>query len=167
MHIRNIVLVFSFLLTFTHAEEKLHLSWDQVVVQAQELHKKITEAGIKPFGIIAVTRGGLPPATLLAHLLHIKKIQIISIESYNRSKKGLLHLLHKPAIANKGKGWIVVDDIADTGATLHMIRKMYPLAYQVSLVAKPQGERIVDTYALKVPQETWVVFPWEISKEGS
>ena len=118
----------------------------------------------KPKGILIITRGGLIPGGMLASLSHIKNIRVVVLESYEKMKRGALRLIHKPNIPNKGAGWLVIDDIVDTGATTKFVQKLFPKAHYLSLVVKPQGEHLVHDYSYKVSQDTWVVFPWEVAE---
>ena len=61
-----------------------------------------------------------------------------------------------------GEGWLVVDDLVDTGGTAKIIRPMLPKAHIATVYAKPAGEPLVDTYVTWVSQDTWIYFPWDI-----
>ena len=62
-----------------------------------------------------------------------------------------------------GQGWLLIDDIADTGDTLKAARKILPRAHFATVYAKPAGEGLVDSVLHVVSQDTWVEFPWEKS----
>ena len=62
---------------------------------------------------------------------------------------------------DQGQGWLVIDDLADTGATLRAVRALYPRARFAALYAKPQGRPQLDDYVTDVEQDRWLVFPWE------
>ena len=66
-----------------------------------------------------------------------------------------------------GSGWLVVDDLVDTGATLQVLRAMLPKAHFATLYAKPKGQPLVDTFATVFPQTTWISFPWDPPGKGS
>ena len=61
----------------------------------------------------------------------------------------------------RGKGWLVIDDLADTGETLAAVRILFPQARFAALYAKPRGKPQVDVYVTEVEQSLWLVFPWE------
>ncbi len=42
-----------------------------------------------------------------------------------------------------GEGFIVIDDLVDTGGTAVAIREMYPKAHFVTIFAKPAGRPLV------------------------
>ena len=62
-----------------------------------------------------------------------------------------------------GEGFIVIDDLVDTGGTAEMIRQMYPKAKFVTVCAKPAGKHLVDDYVVDIPQETWIEQPWDMA----
>ncbi|MBL9029659.1 MAG: xanthine phosphoribosyltransferase [Caedimonas sp.] len=115
-------------------------------------------------GIIAVTRGGLVPSSIVAHELGIRLIDTICVSSYdNAESQSKVQILKSPDGATKenGKGLIVLDDLVDSGRTLQVIREMLPKAYFAAVYAKPAGQSAVDAFGASVSQDTWIVFPWE------
>ena len=64
-------------------------------------------------------------------------------------------------IEGDGEGWLVVDDLVDSGNTLKMVRDMLPKAHFATVYAKPAGRPLVDTFVTEVSQDTWIAFPWE------
>ena len=65
------------------------------------------------------------------------------------------------AIEGDGDGWLVVDDLVDTGNNATIIRKMLPKAHFATLYSKPAGKPLVDTFITEVSQDTWILFPWD------
>jgi xanthine phosphoribosyltransferase len=113
-------------------------------------------------GIIAITNGGLIPTYYLAKLLKINDIKTISIKSYKeRKQQENMEISGIPEIPNGGKGWLVVDDLADTGKTLQATKKIFPDAYYVTLFVKPLAKELTNLWGEMVDQETWIEFPWE------
>ncbi len=112
-------------------------------------------------GIIAVSRGGLFPAAVLARELGIRHIETVCIASYHdHVEQGELKVLHRAE--GDGEGFIVVDDLVDTGNTARAIRDMYPKAKFVTVFAKPAGAALVDDYVIDIPQNTWIEQPWDL-----
>ena len=60
-----------------------------------------------------------------------------------------------------GKGWLLVDDLVDTGQTAKKVRDMLPEAHFATVYAKPKGRPLVDTFITEVSQDTWILFPWD------
>ena len=74
-----------------------------------------------------VSRGGLVPAALLARELGIRHVDTVCISSYDHDHQRDLKILKKAE--GDGEGFIVVDDLVDTGGTAKVIREMYPKAH--------------------------------------
>ena len=114
-------------------------------------------------GIIAVSRGGLFPAAVLARELSIRHVETVCIASYHdHNNQGELQVLHAAQVPNGGEGFIIVDDLVDTGNTARAIREMYPNAKFVTVFAKPAGAELVDDYVIDIPQNTWIEQPWDL-----
>jgi xanthine phosphoribosyltransferase len=66
-----------------------------------------------------------------------------------------------PVAAGSGTGWLIVDDLVDTGATAKVVRALLPDAHFATVYAKPAGKPMVDTFVTEVSQDTWILFPWD------
>lgn len=137
------------------------VSWEELHRSAKALAWRLSEYG--PWeGIVAITRGGLVPACIVARELHVKVIETLCISSYDikdQQEKG--DVLRKPENLGTGKGWLIIDDLVDTGNTFRLAQKLWPDAHYACVFAKPQGAETADTYVTEVSQDTWIFFPWE------
>ena len=70
-------------------------------------------------------------------------------------------MVKAPTAAGDGSGWLVVDDLVDTGTTARIVRALLPKAHFATVYAKPQGRPQVDTFVTEVSQDTWILFPWD------
>ena len=61
---------------------------------------------------------------------------------------------------------VVIDDLADTGATARAIRGLLPGAHLATLYAKPLGRATVDCFVTEFPQDCWVCFPWDLDEDN-
>ena len=141
----------------------LELSWGEFHAHTRHLSAILHKMG--PWkGIIAVTRGGLVPASIVARELNIKLIDTYCISSYAHQDQGKAKILKAPeeALKVQGEGWLVIDDLVDSGATFKIIRENLPKAHLAAVYAKPSGEPTTDTYAIPVAQERWIYFPWDM-----
>ena len=66
------------------------------------------------------------------------------------------------SVDGDGAGWLLIDDLVDTGRTAKAVRERLPRAHFATLYAKPLGRPLVDTFVREIPQEKWVYFPWDI-----
>lgn len=139
------------------------ISWDQLHRDAKALSWRLLD---KDFfnGIIAVTRGGLVPAAIIARELDIRLVDTVCVASYDwQDQKGEVKLLN--GVNGDGEGWLIIDDLVDTGRTARLIRELLPKAHFASIYAKPAGRPLVDTYVTEVSQDTWILFPWDTESQ--
>ena len=142
--------------------EKYVVTWDMFQMHARKLSERLLPAS-QWKGIIAVSRGGLFPAAILARELSIRHVETVCIASYHdHNNQGELQVLHAAQVPNGGEGFIIVDDLVDTGNTARAIREMYPNAKFVTVFAKPAGAELVDDYVIDIPQNTWIEQPWDL-----
>jgi xanthine phosphoribosyltransferase len=135
------------------------IPWDQLHRDAKALSWRLHDLKIPWKGIVAVTRGGLVPAAIIARELGIHNIDTVCITSYDWQNQGEPTVLKK--IEGDGEGLLIIDDLVDTGTTAKVVRAMLPKAYFATVYAKPAGKPLVDTYVTEVSQDTWVLFPWD------
>lgn len=137
------------------------VSWDDLHRDTLALAWRLAEIG--PFhGVVAVARGGLVPAAIVARELDIRLVLSVSVASYDDRVRGKARLLGTPPTdAGKGDGFLVVDDLADTGVTARLVRGLLPRAHIATVYAKPAGRARVDSFVTLVGQDTWIVFPWD------
>jgi xanthine phosphoribosyltransferase len=147
-------------------EKAFPVSWDQFHRDARALAWRLAASG--PFeAIVAITRGGLVPAAIIARELNLRIIETVCVASYHDYKtQGGLQLLKSitgSLLQNAGGAKVlVIDDLVDTGATVKLVREMLPDAHYATVYAKPQGRPVVDTFITEVSQDTWIYFPWDM-----
>ncbi|MBR9972604.1 xanthine phosphoribosyltransferase [Magnetospirillum sulfuroxidans] len=140
--------------------ETLSLSWQDMHRDACSLAELLRGKG--PFdGIVAIARGGLVPAAIVAQELDIKLVETVCISSYDSQTQGDMRIMK--TLAEEGKHWLVIDDLVDSGATAKVVRAMLPGCHYATLYAKPEGRGLVDTSVAQLAQHVWLVFPWEAS----
>jgi xanthine phosphoribosyltransferase len=136
------------------------VSWDQLHRDARALAWRLVERG--PFqGIVAVTRGGLIPAAIIARELECRLVETIGVVTYDEEARGQPQVVKPPVAAGDGSGWLLVDDLVDTGTTARVARGLLPQAHFATVYAKPQGRPLVDSFITEVSQDTWILFPWD------
>ncbi len=143
------------------------ISWEEFHRHSKALAWRLHEKG-EWKGIIAVTRGGLVPAAIIARELEIRLIETVCISSYDHKDQREPHVLKSVGTdKGDGSGWLVIDDLADTGNTAKVVRQMLPKAHIATVYAKPAGLPLVDSYVTEVSQDTWIHFPWDIELQFS
>ena len=134
------------------------VSWEELHRHSKALAWRLVEGG--PWnGVVAVTRGGLVPAAIIARELEIRLIDTICIASYDDKAQGELTILKD--VSGDGEGWLIVDDLVDTGKTAQAVRDILPKAHFATVYAKPAGRPLVDSFITEVSQDTWILFPWD------
>ena len=139
------------------------ISWEQLHRDSRALAWRLLEHDYFK-GIIAITRGGLVPAAIVARELDIRLIDTVCVSSYEwQDRKGEIEVLKRLDI--DGDGWLLIDDLVDTGRTAKTVREMLPKAHFATVYAKPLGRPLVDTYITEVSQDTWILFPWDAESQ--
>jgi xanthine phosphoribosyltransferase len=146
-------------------QKSFPVSWDQFHRDARALAWRLSGAG--PFrAVVAITRGGLVPAAVVARELGIRVIETVGVASYDYDKQGEISVLKtiSPEVTggDGGAGVLIVDDLVDTGATAKVVREMLPRAHFATVYAKPAGRPLVDTFVTEVSQDTWIYLPWDM-----
>lgn len=149
---------------FTHSK-LLPVDWAELhrdtVELSHILRQVMDEQGVAFKGIVAVARGGLVPAAILARELDIRLVDTVCVVSYDDKvqRDGEVDVLK--SCEGDGQGWLVVDDLVDSGKTFRRLRQMLPKAYYATVYAKPLGRDVVDSTVKAVEQDRWIVFPWD------
>ncbi|MEM7178308.1 MAG: xanthine phosphoribosyltransferase [Pseudomonadota bacterium] len=149
-------------------EKGFHVSWEQMHRDARALAWRLDGQGPGEGGswrmVVAITRGGMVPACVVARELNIRVVDTISVKSYDHQTQAEAVVLKAPdASVGEGAGVLIVDDLADTGRTLQVVRERYPKAHFATVYAKPKGADLVDTFITSVSQDTWIFFPWDMA----
>ncbi|MBY6047736.1 xanthine phosphoribosyltransferase [Vannielia litorea] len=154
-------------------EKGFHVSWDQIHRDSRALAWRLDGKGPDDGAwkaVVAITRGGMAPAMIVARELDIRTVDTISVKSYHSGggkadQRSEAQVLKSPdaEMMGDGTGILVVDDLVDTGKTLELVRELYPNAHFATVYAKPQGEPMVNTFITGVSQDTWIFFPWDMA----
>lgn len=136
------------------------VTWDQLHRDAKALAWRLMDYG--PFkGVVAITRGGLIPAAIIARELDIRLVESICVVTYDEETKGAPVVTKPATAAGDGTGFLLIDDLVDTGTTARVVRGLLPKAHFATVYAKASGRPTVDTFITEVSQDTWILFPWD------
>ena len=120
------------------AEKYFTVSWGELHRDSKALAWRLMERG--PFaGVVAITRGGMIPAAIIARELECRLVETICIVTYDEEARGQPQVVKPPAAAGDGTGWLVIDDLVDTGTTARVVRALLPGAHLATVFAKPAG----------------------------
>ncbi|PZX06866.1 xanthine phosphoribosyltransferase [Celeribacter halophilus] len=151
-------------------EKGFHISWDQIHRDSRALAWRLDGKGPDDGAwraIVAITRGGMAPAMIIARELDIRTVDTISVKSYDHQSQSEAEVLNSPNedMMGDGTGVLIIDDLVDSGKTLELVRSLYPNAHFATVYAKPKGRPQVDSYITEVSQDTWIFFPWDMAMQ--
>ena len=138
------------------------ISWEQLHRDSKALAWRLLDQE-KWQGIVAITRGGMVPASIIARELEIRHVDTVCVSSYDVRAQGEITVLK--SVDMDGKDWLLIDDLVDTGQTARIVRDMLPRAHFATVYAKPEGRPLVDTFITEVSQDTWILFPWDTESQ--
>ncbi|MCC5854876.1 MAG: xanthine phosphoribosyltransferase [Idiomarina sp.] len=145
-----------------HSHKEFFVSWEELHRATRELARRQLPAE-QWRGVIAVSRGGLVPGAIMARELNLRVVDSVCVRSYvHQTQQADPEMLKDVLATEDGEGFLVVDDLVDTGNTLKFLRKRLPKAKFVTVYAKPDGMPWVDEYEAEVAQDTWIHFPWDM-----
>lgn len=146
---------------------RLSIDWLEIEEYCRNVHRQIVEhvpAGqIKT--IVAIARGGLVPAAILANMMDIRNVQSLPLSSYFGDLKRQIVADPIPdvmASVFNERTVLFIDDIVDSGDTQHYIENRFPRALFAVLMANPTASRTPFFCGCYRPSDEWVVFPWEV-----
>ena len=144
-------------------------TWNQTCEMLQVQAGKLRQNRWQPDIIVAVCRGGLVPARILADLTETATVATLQIKHY----VGIAQTGNEPELLQSlgqrldGKKVLLVDDIADSGETLKLAQQhlMAQGAKEVkiaTLYTKPKSLTVPDFWEKQT--DSWVVFPWDVKE---
>jgi len=141
--------------------DKIYIKWDEFHQDVKNLCKKIQKTK-KIDKIVAISRGGLLPAGIIAYEMDIRNCHSINIATYIGNKhKELDKLENLEDVGEVNENTLVIDDLSDSGQTFRLLRKVYPSACFATIYAKEKSLNEVDLYSRTLPDK-WIVFPWDL-----
>tara|TARA_R100000008_G_scaffold5504_1_gene3284 strand:- start:295 stop:747 length:453 start_codon:yes stop_codon:yes gene_type:complete len=149
--------------------EEQHIPYDEIGILARTIARRIQDRE-KITHVIGLARGGLIPATIISYALD-RPLLSYAINSYKGTKKtenlrvGQTVNFYELYETNNNLHVLVVDDICDTGDTMeHLTTKLAlgNIPYTTACICtKEKHTKWLDHYGVVVPDNKWIVFPWE------
>jgi len=141
-------------------------SWDYFYQLCLELGGRVRESGFKPDVLLGISRGGLVPVRILSDLFDKAEVATVRVEFYEDIAKTAREprITQPVSVDVKGRSVLVVDDVADTGRSLALVkRRVEELGAAHIRVAttyyKPWSVIVPDYWVRRT--EKWIVFPHE------
>jgi hypoxanthine phosphoribosyltransferase len=130
-------------------------------------------AELKDFDyIVAITRGGLIPAFLIARITDIRLVDTFICQSYNDDhSRGNIKYTPKDMSHLKGKKVLIVDELVETGDTLKFaveeISKYNPELIKTFVVFRKDITEFEPDYYVQEAGQSWIDFKYdEVELEG-
>jgi hypothetical protein len=146
-------------------DEKVRLSWDEIAAMVAQLAEDVTgEYDV----LLAITRGGLIPAGLLAYHLRLRDILVAAVQFYgDDGRRGaaptFLQFPADPLL--HGRRVLVVDEVWDSGRTIQAVTERIVQAGGRPTTAvlhwKPDRSEVAARPDHHVSRtSSWIVYPW-------
>jgi hypoxanthine phosphoribosyltransferase len=148
------------------AEPRERMEWSEVGLAARTLAERILEDGYRPDMLLSIARGGLVPGGALAYALDVKNTFTMNVEFYVGVDERLpvpMILPPVPELIDLDEARVlVVDDVADTGRTLALVKDFCAGSVGETRVAvlyeKPRS--VVRCEYVWRRTDRWIDFPW-------
>jgi uncharacterized protein len=142
------------------------LSWADFGQACRELAQQVADDEYRPEIILSVARGGLLAAGALSYALGVKNVHVVNIEFYTGVDERLdMPVMLPPAPSTvdlSGATVLIVDDVADTGATLEVVRDFcadHVAEARCAVVYEKPHSTVRCEYVWR-RTDRWIDFPW-------
>ena len=126
----------------------------------------VVDDGYRPDLLLAIARGGLLIAGAMSYALGMKNCCVINVEYYTgvdeRLDVPVILPPHLDVVDLSGAHLLIVDDVADTGETLHLVAEtVRPQVQQLrTAVLYEKSRSIVKCDYVWRRTDDWIMFPW-------
>lgn len=141
-------------------------SWDYFYQLCLELGDKIKRSSFKPEILLGISRGGLIPLRILSDLFEDAMVATVKVEFYEDvAKTGQEPRITQPiSVDVKNKRVLVVDDVADTGKSLVLLKDKLVekgvAELRIATVYYKPWSLLKPNYYIRDAQK-WIIFPHE------
>ena len=150
----------------TGDETRERLSWEAFGSAARELARLVAIDGFAPTSLLAITRGGLAVGGAMSYALGVKNCCVINVEYYTGVNERLeVPIILPPALTIvdlRDARLLVVDDVADTGGTLHLVAetiRAHVAELRTAVLYEKPHSQVQCNYVWR-RTDRWVEFPW-------
>src|SRR3954451_4236395 len=142
------------------------LTWELFGSASRELAETVAADGFEPDLLLSIARGGLFVAGALGYALDVKNLHVMNVEFYTGVDQRLDLPVMLPPVPNAvdlaGAKVLVADDVADTGATLRLVRDFcadHVAEVRCAVVYEKPHSQVGSEYVWR-RTEKWINFPW-------
>jgi hypoxanthine phosphoribosyltransferase len=147
-------------------EQREELSWERFGAASRQLAQQVADSGFVPDLILSIARGGLFVAGALGYALEVKNLHVMNVEFYTGVDQRLELPVMLPPVPNvvdlAGARVLVADDVADTGATLKLVRDFcrdHVAEVRCAVIYEKPRSAVRCEYVWR-RTERWIDFPW-------
>jgi uncharacterized protein len=148
--------------------EREELTWELFGTASRELAQEVADDGFSPDLILSIARGGLFVAGALGYALDVKNLHVMNVEFYTGVDQRLDLPVMLPPVPNAvdlaGATVLVTDDVADTGATLKLVRDFCAdevADVRCAVIYEKPNSQVKCEYVWK-RTDRWINFPWSV-----
>ncbi|WP_067908141.1 phosphoribosyltransferase [Actinomadura rubrobrunea] len=146
--------------------EREVLTWELFGQASRELAQAVADSGYRPDLILSIARGGLFVAGSLGYALDVKNLHVMNVEFYTGVDQRLDMPVMLPPVPNavdlSGARVLVADDVADTGATLKLVRDFcadHVADVRCAVIYEKPRSAVRCEYVWR-RTDRWINFPW-------
>lgn len=144
------------------------LSWSLFGEASRELAEQVAADGYEADIILSIARGGLFVAGALGYALDVKNLHVANVEFYTGVDERLPVPMMLPPVPNvvdlSGARVLVADDVADTGATLKLVRDFcegHVADVRCAVIYEKPHTTVNCEYVWR-HTDKWINFPWSV-----
>ena len=148
---------------------KHKIEWKDILKMCEKFTKHCKKNNLEFTDVVAIARGGMIPAQLIAYRLGIERIHNYGIKSYKGEEK------RKPLIYQSPEDLInsdilVIDEVCDSGETFEHVTKDLLATYDINTMTtfclhwKPCSTYKPDHFGAVADSKVWIVYPWDIDE---
>ena len=152
--------------TMATAPEREVMTWDELGTGSRSLAEQIHADGWMPDLVVGISRGGLLVAGAIAYALGVKNTATLSVEFYTGVDERLelpMLLPPVPDLVDLGEATVLIaDDVADTGATLELVRDFCAGRVgevRIAVLYEKSRSTVASDYVWR-RTDHWITFPW-------
>jgi uncharacterized protein len=152
--------------TIAEADEREILSWERFGTASRALAEAVHGDGFRPDLVLAIARGGLFVAGALGYALGVKNLHVMNVEYYTGVDERLDLPVMLPPVPEpvdlSGARVLIADDVADTGATLALVKDYcaeHVAEVRCAVVYQKPRSTVRCEYVWR-DTDRWIDFPW-------
>ena len=152
--------------------KKAKLTWSEIHALCETIVAQVNESGFKPDIVMGISRGGVVPATMIAHQLQVTPFYAVQLTSYDifgmQTSVKVIDGQTLPYFPKRSKV-LIIDEICDSGETIAFLKAAYNIDEQddiriatlVTKTHKAHKDNWPHYTANQTKEPSWIIFPWE------